>query len=179
MTIATVEFPTSLPAPLIQNYTMSPDNVFIRNAVSDGPPRYRLRTPRYTTIFGVEWHLSEFQFQTFRLWFDSFAELNFNRWFTINLAVGLAVSATAPRTLQQLQCHFFEDWEATIDDQSNDWRLRATLEARFQAAEGATERIISADSIVNARPVDIIDARSITEERPTDIINSATPSFWS
>ena len=179
MTTALTEFPTSLPAPLIQSYTMSPNNVFIRNTVSDGPPRYRLRTPRYTTIFGVEWHFSEFQFQTFRLWFDSFAELNYNRWFTINLAVGLAAGPTTPRTLQQLQCHFFEDWEASIDDQSNDWRLRATLEARFQAAQGATEQIISARSIADARPTDIIDARSIADERPTDIITSATPSFWS
>lgn len=179
MTTTTVQFPTNLPAPLIENYSMSPSQVFQRQQVSDGPPRYRLRSPQFTYLFDVEWHLSSFEFLEFRRWFQGFAELNFNRWFFINLAVGFAQSPDSPRNLEQMECHFFEDWQASIEPTSNDWRLRATLEARYKAATVATDNIISARSITELRPTDFLNARSITEERPTDIVSSASPSFWS
>lgn len=176
--MALVEFPSGLPAPLIENYSLSPYQVFERQQVSDGPPRYRLRSPRYTTLFEVEWYLTEFEFQTFRRWFEGFAELNYNRWFLINLAVGQSQGEGISRTLQSLECHFFNDWQATIDTQSNQWRVSASLEARYKGLAQLDQLIISAKSITETRPTDTISARSITEERPSDIYTSATPSFW-
>lgn len=176
--MALVEFPSDLPAPLIENYSFSPYQVFDRQQVSDGPPRYRTRSPRYTSIFDIEWHFTEFEFRNFRLWFEGFANLNYNRWFSINLAVGQSQAEGTTRILQNLECHFFNDWQATIEPQSNGWRVRASLEARYRSLAQIEQRIISASSITSPRPPDTYSARSITEERPTDVLTSSTPSFW-
>lgn len=177
--MTTVTFPPDLPRPLISNYSFAPFRSFRRIEVSDGPPRYRLNSPNYTSIVGVEWRWSESEFQDFRLWYENFAELNFNRWFRINLAVGLADPSTGARLLQSLEAHFFEDWSATLDPASDEWLIVAQLETRYQSPGGILDpQIFDAKRITETAPVDINDARSITEEAPSDIIDSATPSFW-
>jgi len=176
-----VNFPSELPSPLIEGYTFGPLNSFRRVSVADGPPRYRLNSPNYTSLFEVQWLLSEFQFQVFRLWYEGFSDLNFNRWFTIDLAVGRAStdSGFVPRLLQTLEAHFYEDWSASIDASSNQWIISATLETRYAPVEvGIEDTILDAGIVVDPLPADVIDARNVTDPLPEDVIDGATPSFW-
>lgn len=179
--MATTPFPSTLPAPLIEGYSFGPLRSFRRVDVSDGPPRYRLNSPNYTSLFNVQWLFDEAELQTFRLWYEGFADLNFNRWFTIALAVGRAATGTGlPRLLQTLEAHFYEDWEANLDSGSNRWIVSATLETRYAPVQvGVDPLIIDARSILETAPTDDIDARVITEAAPTDDIDAGpTPTFW-
>ena len=174
-------FPTDLPAPLIDGYSFGPLNSFRRVDVSDGPPRYRLNTPLYTSLFEIQWLFTELELQTFRLWYEGFSNLNFNRWFTIQLAVGRASpdSALLPRLLQTLEAHFYEDWTASLDQNSNRWIVSATLETRYAPVEvGVAANVIDAGNVTEALPTDDIDARNVTDPLPEDIIDGATPTFW-
>lgn len=149
--------------------------------MSDGPPRYRLNSPNYTSLFNVQWLLTEQQFQTFRLWYEGFAGVNQNRWFTIALAVGRASTLTtgSPRFLQSLEAHFYEDWEASLDTGTNSWILSAILETRYAPIiVGLEQLIISAGLVTDPFPVDIIDAGLTTDPFPTDIINAGGPTTW-
>ncbi len=178
--MAITPFPSELPAPLIEGYSFGPLNSFRRVDVADGPPRYRLNSPNYTSLFNVQWLFTEEQLQTFRLWYEGFTELNFNRWFVINLAVGRAAPAGfLPRLLQTLEAHFFEDWEAALDDRSNRWLVTAVLETRYAPVEvGVEPLVIDAQTVIDPLPVDDIDARTVIDPLPTDDIDAATPTFW-
>ena len=178
--MTTVPFPSTLPSPLIQGYSFGPLNSFRRVDVSAGPPRYRLNNPNYTSLFSVNWHFSEAELQEFRLWYEGFSDLNFNRWFTINLAVGRALQGTPNiRILESLEAHFYEDWQAALEETSNQWRVSAQLETRYKpVSAGVEEAFIDALEVVDTAPTDFIDALTVIDDPPEDFIDARTPSFW-
>lgn len=178
--MSVVPFPSTLPSPLIQGYGFGPLSTFRRVSVSSGPPRYRMNDPNFTSTFDVIWHFSEAQLQEFRLWYEDFQGLNFNRWFLINLAVGRVVPGTTnTRLLEALEAHFFEEWRANLEETSNQWRVSAALETRYKpVSTGIDEVIIDSLTVIDVPPVDDIDALTVIDVPPEDIIDAQTPTFW-
>lgn len=175
------EFPPELGSPLLNSYQFGPRDSYRRIQVTDGPPRYRLNTPRYTFDVGCAWHWGSYQMALFREWYDEAIG-----WFNINLAMGgtdnsqqVGIGNPNRKILQLVQAHFANDYNAAADPSTGGWRVSAALEVRWNPpAYDVVEIVIDGGQIVDGRPVDIIDADLITEPRPETILDAGTPQIW-
>lgn len=170
-------FPTELGTPLLRNYQVRPFEAFRRVAVTDGPPRYRLNSPRPSSIVQATWLWTPAQYFVFKVWYENFLEIG--EWFLIRLANGLYDPSTALLTLQECEAHFYRDWQARIDPDSGNWEVSMELEVLYKTTSaGIEQNAVDAGNITDTRPTDAIDARNITEDRPDDAIDSLFPAYW-
>ena len=174
-------FPPELGSPLLSGYQFGPRDVFRRIQVTDGPPRFRLNTPRYTFNVSAAWHWSSYQMALFRTWFDESYG-----WFNISLAMGGTDSTQQAflgdpyrKVMQVVQAHFANDYTCSADNASGGWRVNTQLEVRWNPpALDQSDIVIDGGLITDPRPTDFVDSRLITEDRPENIIDAGTPSLW-
>ncbi len=112
-------FPTQLPAPLINGYTLQPQDVGIRTSMDSGIARTRKRfSTRPITTVPVNWLMTQNQFAIFDAWMLAYA----SDWFSINLAGGLG--------LQTVLARLVGTWTSMPAGSSALWSVSATLEVR-------------------------------------------------
>lgn len=82
-------WPTSLPAPQSNGYSVAPADPSLRTDMEAGAARSRRRTYARDDRVSVGWLLTDAQMDTFRAWFDDDAEAaGGSAWFYISLPLG-------------------------------------------------------------------------------------------
>lgn len=116
-------FPSSLPLPLIEGYSIQPLDQVIRTDMETGAPRARRRTKARLDRLSVRWRLSDAQMQIFRSWFsdDVNGAGGGSIYFSIPLRVGTGGIATNQARIVR--------WEASLLSPSL-WEVAAELEVR-------------------------------------------------
>lgn len=117
-------WPTTLPAPMAQGYSIDPIDPVIRTDMEVGAVRARRRSAARQDKVGVAWAFSDTQLQTFREWFDDDATgaAGGSAWFYIALKVGKGGSTTE-------EARFTGPFKAAFLG-GDRWQVTATLEVR-------------------------------------------------
>ena len=142
---AVANYPTQLPAPLINGYALQPQDVGIRTSMEGGVARTRKRFgARPITTVPVNWIMNQNQFALFDTWMLTYAR----EWFSIHLAGGLGLQAVLARLVGT--------WTSVPAGSSALWSVSATLEVRAFDALSAEqlEAVLAfgADDLLEAFP---------------------------
>lgn len=83
-------WPSTLPAPTVDGYSIEPFDQTIRTDMESGAARTRRRTRARMDMINVAWKFTDTQMSTFRAWFenDSTGAAGGAGWFTVSLNVG-------------------------------------------------------------------------------------------
>jgi hypothetical protein len=83
-------WPTTLPAPMAQGYSIDPIDPVIRTDMEVGAVRARRRTAARQDKVSAAWAFSDAELQIFREWFDdgSTGAAGGSAWFNIDLRIG-------------------------------------------------------------------------------------------
>ena len=116
-------FPTTLPAPLLDGYALSPVDQTARTDMEAGAARVRRRTSARNDVIDVSWCLTPAQLATFRAWFEDDVSgiAGGSSWFDVMLDVGDGAAS-------QQEARFKGAWKAQRD--SSYWKVTAQLEVR-------------------------------------------------
>jgi len=96
-------WPSTLPTTVVNGYSISPQQSFIRTEMDQGPSRQRRRFTTTPTNFSINWFMTESEFGIFESWFRD--EINNGAsWFYIELRNG--------KGMQTVEARFMESWEA-------------------------------------------------------------------
>lgn len=116
-------FPSSLPAPLLEGYSLSPVDPSVRTDMEVGGQRVRRRTKARNDRVDLSWCFSDSQMATFRAWFedDTTGVSGGSSWFDIKLNIGLG-------GMTDEEARFTSVWKATRDNQV--WKVTANVEIR-------------------------------------------------
>jgi hypothetical protein len=112
-------WPSTLPAPLNEGYSIEPQQQTIRTDMEVGNPRVRRRTAARVDNIPVAWMMTNAQFSAFRTWFDGDGEGG-AAWFTVAIPQGDETSTEA---------RFVDTFRAEKVAFTH-WRITATLEVR-------------------------------------------------
>ena len=117
-------WPSTLPAPRLSGYVMTPQEQTIRTDMEAGNAKTRRRTAARVDMLDVSWGFTEAQLDTFRDWFeDSTTGISGGAsWFTITLATGTGTKAA-------ISARFNGAFVATLNA-FNMWTVTAKLETR-------------------------------------------------
>ena len=117
-------WPSTLPAPRLSGYVVSPTDQTIRTDMEAGNSKVRRRTAARVDTLDVSWSFTETQFDTFRDWFeDSSTGISSGAtWFTVTLATGTGSKAS-------ISARFSGAFVATLNA-FNMWTVNAKLETR-------------------------------------------------
>lgn len=116
-------FPSDLPAPLLEGYTLMPVDPSIRTDMEVGGQRVRRRTKARNDRVELSWCFTDAQMNTFRTWFedDTTGISGGASWFDIKLNIGLGGATDE-------EARFAQMWKAQRDSQY--WKVSATVEIR-------------------------------------------------
>lgn len=113
-------FPITLPDPLIDGYSGSQDQAFIRTEMEAGSVRQRQRFSAANTQMEMNWIFNASEMATFKTFFDT----TINRgsdWFTISLNVGAGNTSYEARFAKPYQFSYVD---------GGYWRVSGTIEVR-------------------------------------------------
>lgn len=113
-------WPTTLPAPTVDGYGITPQASFARTDMDQGPARQRRRFTTAPTHYSVQWVLTEPQLGTLESWCRDQAA-DGAAWFSISLRNG--------QGLQVVEARFIEPWKASKLGGMH-YQVSATLEVR-------------------------------------------------
>jgi hypothetical protein len=118
-------WPTTLPAPLVAGYQISPGDQTIRTAMEAGAARVRRRTRARNDQVNASWLLTEDQLAILREWFDDDVDgiAGGSAWFAVNLPVGSGTRRAA------VEARFIGPISQAVPAGLL-WRVSATLETR-------------------------------------------------
>jgi len=144
--MATVDYPSQLPAPLRSNYGFEHVSPFERTTMRTGRARQRRTFTYVPSIGSFELHLSTVEAQLFEGWFK-YQITDGADWFNIDLLT--PVGNMAP-----YECRFAEMYQGPNLSALSDWRYTFPLELRERPVlnEGWSE--FGAEFVLNS---DIID----------------------
>ena len=117
-------FPTTLPKPTVDNYTLKPVDQTVRTDMEVGAARVRRRTAARNDAVSVVWLFSPEEMGEFRTWFDDgVTGINGgSSWFDIRLDTGNGSSSV-------VETRFKGAWEANRLGNGY-WKVSAQLEVR-------------------------------------------------
>jgi hypothetical protein len=129
-----VEWPNSLPLPLVEGYALTPQEAVLRTDMESGPARQRRRFRQTPTRITVRWLFSEFEFALFEAWYKYHADEG-AQWFQITLLGGLG--------LLPHQARFTSQFEAGLMP-GQLWDVKGVLEVRERPTldEGALNLLL-------------------------------------
>lgn len=129
-----VEWPNSLPLPLVEGYALTPQEAVLRTDMESGPARQRRRFRQTPTRITVRWLFSEFEFALFEAWYKYHADEG-AQWFQITLLGGLG--------LLPHQARFTGQFEAGLMP-GQLWDVKGVLEVRERPTldEGALNLLL-------------------------------------
>lgn len=82
-------WPSTLPAPKLAGYQITPLPQTLRTAMEFGAARSRRRSYARNDNIAVSWIMTDAQYSAFRTWFESDSEAaGGSAWFTISLPIG-------------------------------------------------------------------------------------------
>lgn len=113
-------WPVSLPAPLIDSYSLAAGDQTVRTDMEVGYARQRRRTSARTDIVQASWAFTAAQMTAFRTWFDGDCEGG-AVWFT-------GLQANVGDGLDTYTARFSGPWSAEYVGPH--WRVTATLDIR-------------------------------------------------
>lgn len=116
-------YPSSLPLPLVEGYTLSPVEQVIRTDMETGAARVRRRTRARNDVIDVGFVYTPEQFATFRAWFEDDATgiAGGSSWFDMAVDIGTGGISTE-------EVRFKGAWKASRDGRL--WRITAQIEVR-------------------------------------------------
>jgi hypothetical protein len=118
------DFPSTLPAPLAEDYAINPEDGVIRTNFEVGAGRSRRRTTSTIDEVPVVWVFSSDQFAAFRTWFDSSAGADGGgAWFNTTLLTGYSSTAVTAR--------FASMWSSALVAGKTKIKVSATLQVRY------------------------------------------------
>lgn len=114
--VASVDYPCTMPNPLIAKFSATEQEHWQRNDVQSGPPRYLHLTDARPTLFSVAWSFDKFQLQVFEAWYRTI--INYGSTpFNIALEVGGGI--------KDHECYF--DASYTVNQVGQRWSVVARL----------------------------------------------------
>lgn len=116
----TISFPSLLPYPLADSYTIKPDEAIVRTDMEAGPARQRRRYTQTPSKITVKWIMNKEQFALFEAWYKFHAKEG-AEWFYISLLGGLG--------LTDQEARFTKQFEATLS-KGYFWSISSELEIR-------------------------------------------------
>ncbi|KAF8818082.1 hypothetical protein [Rickettsia endosymbiont of Cardiosporidium cionae] len=115
-----LEFPVTLPSPLVEGYRIRPDDALVRTDMDSGPSRQRRRFTSTTQINSVVWRLKQSQMALFESWYRRKAREG-AAFFKIDLLAGVGFTEHEARFFEQYTTEFLG---------ADAWMVRANLEIR-------------------------------------------------
>lgn len=116
-------WPTTLPAPNLSGYQLSPVDQVMRTEMEFGAARARRRSYARNDRITVGWVLTDAQMDIFRTWFENDAEAAGGAaWFSISLRIGDTGATTQ-------EARFLGPFSASLQKASL-WSVTAQLEVR-------------------------------------------------
>lgn len=113
---ADVDYPCTIPHPLVARFSHTEQEHWRRNDVQSGPPRYQHLTDDRPTLFSVAWSFDQLSLQVFEAWYRTV--INFGSTpFNIALEVGGGI--------KDHECYF--DSSYTVNQVSKRWSVTARL----------------------------------------------------
>ena len=96
----TARFPDLLPLPLVEEYSITPNEAIIRTQMEAGTARQRRRFDDVPSKITVKWFMNASQFSLFEAWYKYHAKEG-AEWFVIKLLGGLGLIEQEARFTQQ------------------------------------------------------------------------------
>ncbi len=96
----TEKFPDLLPLPLVEDYSITPNEAIIRTQMEAGTARQRRRFDSVPSRIIVKWLMNASQFALFEAWYKYHAKEG-AEWFVIKLLGGLGLIEQEARFTQQ------------------------------------------------------------------------------
>ena len=116
-------WPTTLPAPSLQGYQLSPGDQSLRSDMESGAARSRRVTFARIDRVQVSWIFTDAQMDAFRTWFENSSEAaGGSAWFTVSLRVGNTGSTSQ-------EARFVGEPQAALVGHAR-WAVSAQLEVR-------------------------------------------------
>lgn len=117
-------WPTTLPATLVDGYTLNPQDQTIRTDMESGNARVRRRSAARVDTVDAGWLFSQSQMLIFRAWFEnnSTGAAGGAAWFSIDLPTGTGAVAS-------ISARFSGAFSAVLVS-STTWKVSAKLETR-------------------------------------------------
>lgn len=131
-----VTWPSQLPVPVVDGYTLAPQDATVRTEMEVGPARQRRRSTAMPTQVTMKCIMTRTQFQIFEAWFK-YKALDGAAWFVMPVANGSGVTDTDARFTAPYQA-------AALPGLT--FEVSATVECRTMAmlSEAELEAIINA-----------------------------------
>lgn len=135
--LMTVRFPDLLPLPLVEDYSITPNEAIIRTQMESGTARQRRRFDAVPSKITVKWFMNASQFSLFEAWYKYHAKEG-AEWFVINLLGGLG--------LIEQEARFTQQFTAKLQNGIL-WAITSELEIRERPtlSEGALDILLSND----------------------------------
>ncbi len=117
-------WPTSLPNPTVNGYTVAPVDATVRTPMEVGADRTRRRTFARNDRLTLGWQMTDAQYTAFRAWFDDNSTgINGGAsWFTVTLPIGT-------NGMQSVNAKFVGPFQAAAFGVLN-WTVTGTVEIR-------------------------------------------------
>jgi len=117
-------WPTTLPTPLLNGYTIKPNDQTVRTDMDGGAARSRRRTMTRSDKVPVSWKFTDAQLVIFRAWFDDgvAGAAGGSAWFTTSLPTGVG-------GLTSITARFIGPFTAPVLSGLS-WNVTAELELR-------------------------------------------------
>ena len=133
----TTKFPDLLPLPLVEEYSITPNEAIIRTQMESGTARQRRRFDSVPSRITVKWFMNASQFSLFEAW-DKYHAKEGAEWFVIPLLGGLG--------LIEQEARFTQQFTAKLQNGIL-WAITSELEIRERPtlSEGALDILLSND----------------------------------
>ncbi|OLA80487.1 MAG: hypothetical protein BHW58_07560 [Azospirillum sp. 51_20] len=133
----TTKFPDLLPLPLVEEYSITPNEAIIRTQMESGTARQRRRFDSVPSRITVKWFMNASQFSLFEAWYKYHAKEG-AEWFVIPLLGGLG--------LIEQEARFTQQFTAKLQNRIL-WAITSELEIRERPtlSEGALDILLSND----------------------------------
>lgn len=131
-------WPTTLPLPTVQGYSVQPEDAILRTEMEAGLARQRRRFTNVPTKVSVRWIMRRDQYAIFEGWYRWQAKEGAN-WFTITLLGGLG--------LLDQEARFTRQFSARLLAGGTLWEITSELEIRERPVldEGLLNLLLSED----------------------------------
>lgn len=112
-----ITWPTTLPLPTVEGYSVSPGDAIIRTEMDAGLARQRRRFTNVPTKVSVRWIMRRDQYAVFEGWYRWYAQEGAS-WFTVSLLGGLGLLDQDARFTRQFSSRLIAGgtlWEVTSE----------------------------------------------------------------
>lgn len=156
------DFPTTLPAPQVQGYDLTPDDPVLRTNMEAGAGRSRRQFTDVPQTCTLSWVLTEAQLALFEAW-HKYTALDGSGWFQINLANGLG--------LQSMEARFKGVPKKSLHSAGGmNWQVSAQVQVRNAPMLTAAEM-----DVALAYPPDYLTYGAANLQT---LIHSTLPGYW-